>query len=411
MPARARGRPTEPDGVPDPAHGPPAQTVAPGATQPFGEELRLARAYLMRVAEPPATALLDFVDGVGPVDAAARVRTADVPPAVLAETSSRRHLDLAGSDLADAARAGARLVVPEDEEWPGWQLLCLSAVSDRGQRWAGSALGLWARGTSSMADMFDRAVSVVGARSATSYGEHVATEVGYGLAAAGMTVVSGAAYGIDGSAHRGALSADGITVAVLGCGVDHAYPAGHATLLDRIADRGLVLSEYPPGTPPAKYRFLVRNRLIAALSSGTVVVEAGVRSGARNTATTAGALGKVVLAVPGPITSAMSVGCHDLLRTGGALLAGSVAEILEAVGPVGEHLSDRPDGPRRRTDGLGDAALRVFEALHRRAARSTAQVAVESGVALNRVRALLPELELTGLAERCEEGWRQARYS
>ncbi|MPZ80492.1 MAG: DNA-protecting protein DprA [Actinophytocola sp.] len=362
----------------------------------------------MRVAEPPATALLGFVDTVGPVAAAARVRAAEVSSAVLAETSSRRHLDLAESDLADAAHLGARLVIPEDEEWPGWQLLCLSAASDRGQRWAGSALGLWARGTASMADMFDRAVSVVGARSATSYGEHVATEVGYGLAAAGMTVVSGAAYGIDGSAHRGALSADGVTVAVLGCGVDHAYPAGHTTLLDRIADRGLVLSEYPPGTTPAKYRFLVRNRLIAALSSGTVVVEAGVRSGARNTATTAAGLGKVVLAVPGPITSAMSVGCHDLLRTGGALLAGSVAEILEAVGPVGEHLVDRPDGPRRHTDGLGEAALRVYEALHRRAARSTAQVAVESGVSLDRVRALLPELELTGLAERCEEGWRQA---
>jgi DNA processing protein len=380
----------------------------PTAIQPFGEEIRLARAYLMRVAEPPASALLNFVDAIGPVAAAERVRAAEVPPAVLAETSSRRHLDLAESDLADAARAGARLIIPEDEEWPAWQLLCLSAASDRGQRWAGSALGLWARGTASTAGLFDRAVSVVGARSATSYGEHVATEVGYGLASAGMTVVSGAAFGIDGAAHRGALNADGLTVAVLGCGVDIAYPAGHATLLDRIADGGLVLSEYPPGTPPAKYRFLVRNRLIAALSSGTVVVEAGVRSGARNTATTAAALGKVVLAVPGPITSVMSVGCHDLLRTGGALLAGSVAEILEAVGPVGEHLAERPDAPHRRTDGLGDDALRVHEALRRRTGRSTAQVAVESGVALDRVRALLPELELTGLAERCEEGWRQA---
>lgn len=380
----------------------------PVATQPFGEEVRLARAYLMRVAEPPAVALLELVDSVGPVQAAARVRAGDVPSRVVAETSARRHLDQAAGDLADAERAGARLVVPEDDEWPAWQLLCLGVAVDRGLRWSGAPLGIWVRGPRPVRDVFDRAVSVVGARMATSYGEHVAAEIGYGLASAGMTVVSGAAYGIDGSAHRGALNADGRTVAVLGCGIDVNYPSGHATLLDRIAENGLVLSEYPPGTRAAKHRFLVRNRLIAALSSGTVVVEAGVRSGARNTATTASALGKVVLAVPGPITSAMSVGCHDLLRTCTATLAGSVAEILEAVGPVGENLADRGDAPRRRTDGLGGEALRVHEALRRRAARSTAQVAVESGVPLDRVRALLPELELTGLVERCEEGWRQA---
>jgi DNA processing protein len=380
----------------------------PIASQPFGEEVQLARAYLMRVAEPPAVALLEFVESVGPVEAAARVRAADVPSRVLVETSARRHLDQAAGDLADAERAGARLVVPEDREWPAWQLLSLTAAVDRGQRWSGAPLGLWVRGVAPLSELFDRAISVVGARMASSYGEHVAAEIGYGLASAGMTVLSGAAYGIDGSAHRGALSATGRTVAVLGCGVDISYPSGHATLLDRIAENGAVLSEYPPGTRAAKHRFLVRNRLIAALSTATVVVEAGARSGARNTATTASALGKVVLAVPGPITSAMSVGCHDLLRTGVAMLAGSVAEVLEAVGPVGENLADRPDGPRRRTDGLGDDALRVHEALRPRAGRSTAQVAVESGVPLDRVRALLPELEVTGLAERCEEGWRQA---
>lgn len=372
------------------------------------DQVRLARAYLMRVAEPPATALLALVDAVGPVEAAAAVRAAEVPPRVLVETSARRHLALAESDLVDADRVGARLVVPEDEEWPAWPLLSLAAASDRGQRWAGSALGLWARGPAPLADTFERAVSVVGARAATGYGEFVAGDVAHGVASAGMTVVSGAAYGIDGCAHRGALAAEGTTVAVLGCGVDVGYPAGHATLLDRIAERGLVLSEYPPGTPPARYRFLVRNRLIAALSSGTVVVEAGVRSGARNTATTAAALGKVVLAVPGPITSAMSAGCHDLLRTGGAMLAGSVSDILEAVGPVGEHMAERPESPSRRTDGLGDEALRVHDALRRRASRTPAQVAVESGVPIDRVRALLTELELTGLVERREEGWCRA---
>src|SRR5256714_1313699 len=135
----------------------------------------------------------------------------------------------------------------------------------------------------------------------------------------GESVFSGAAYGIDGAAHRGALAASGVTVAVLGCAVDAGYPAGHAALLKRIAGSGgAVVSEYPPGTPPARHRFLVRNRLIAALAAGTVVVEAGRRSGSRNTAATTSALGRPLMAVPGPVTSAMSVGCHDLLRTAGA---------------------------------------------------------------------------------------------
>jgi len=378
-------------------------------TAPAGEEVQLARAYLMRVAEPPALALHALVDVHGPVAAAAMVRAGAVPDAIQGETSSRRDVDRAGADLAVAAKVGARLVVPEDSDWPAWQLLCLAAATDRGLRAAGPPLGLWARGSAPLADVFDRAVSVVGARAATGYGELVAGEIGYGLGGAGMTVVSGAAYGIDGAAHRGALNAEGTTVAVLGCGIDIPYPAGHATLLATIADRGLVLSEYPPGTTPARHRFLVRNRLIAALSTATVVVEAGVRSGARNTATTAGALGKVVLAVPGPITSAMSVGCHDLVRTGGAVLAGSVAEILEAAGPVGENLDPERRTKRRSTDGLGDQALRVHEALTRDDGRSAEEVAVDSGVPLDRVRALLPELELTGLAARCEAGWRQAK--
>jgi DNA processing protein len=378
-------------------------------TAPAGEEVLLARAYLMRVAEPPAFALHTFVDLVGPVAAAARVRRTEVPVAVLAETEARRHLDVAAEDLVAAEKVGARLLVPEDPDWPAWQLLCLGPPIDRGLRGAGLPLGLWVRGTAPIADVFDRAVSVVGARAATGYGEHVAAEVGYGLAAAGMTVISGAAYGIDGAAHRGALNAGGPTVAVLGCGVDVAYPAGHSGLIDGIAGNGLVISEYAPGTNPGRHRFLVRNRLIAALSAATVVVEAGIRSGARNTATTAAALGKVVLAVPGPITSAMSVGCHDLLRTGAAQLAGSVPEILEAVGPVGEHLDPGRPAARRSTDGMADQALRVHEALRRERSLGAAEVAVDSGVPFERVRALLPQLELTGHAVRHDDGWRQAK--
>jgi DNA processing protein len=378
-------------------------------TAPSGEEVSLARAYLMRVAEPPALALHAFVNVEGALAAAERVRCGDVPPAVLSETEARRHLDVAGEDLHAAEKAGARLVVPEDPDWPAWQLLCLAGPTDRGVRGAGEPLGLWVRGEAPVADVFDRAVSVIGARASTPYGDHIATEVGHSLANAGMTVVSGAAYGIDSKAHRGALFAGGPTVAVLGCGIDIAYPAGHSELLDSIAESGLIVSEYPPGTRPARHRFLVRNRLIAALSTATVVVEAGQRSGARNTATTAAALGKVVLAVPGPVTSAMSAGCHDLLRTGTAMLGGSVSEILEAVGPVGEHLEEPRKTPQRSTDGIADQALRVHEALSRVAGRSVEEIAEDSGVPLERVRALLPELEFTGHATRGEDGWRQTK--
>ncbi|HEV2783497.1 MAG TPA: DNA-processing protein DprA [Actinophytocola sp.] len=371
------------------------------------EEVLRARAYLLRVAEPPATALAGLVARHGPVEAAALVRAGAGPDGVVAETSARRRHDRVDEDLAAAERVGARLLVPEDEEWPQWQLLPLHRAADRGWRWAGAPLALWVRGSARLADLFDRAVSVIGARAATGYGEHVAAELGYGLAGEGFTVVSGAAYGIDGAAHRGALAAEGRTAAVLGCGIDVEYPAGHATLLDEITGRGVVISEYAPGTPPARHRFLVRNRLIAALSAGTVVVEAGIRSGARNTAASAAALGKELMVVPGPITSAMSMGCHELLRTGAAIPVGSVAEILESVGRIGEGIVARPEAPTRPTDGLADEALRVHEALSRRTSREADRIAVDSGVPLDKVRALLPELELTGLAERCEDGWRR----
>jgi DNA processing protein len=367
---------------------------------------RVARAYLLRVAEPPAPALAAFTAARGAGEAAERVRTGQVPDAVAQETSARRELELASRDLTEAARLGMRLVTPEDGEWPAWPLLSLQVATGRGARGLAPPVALWVRGEGRLDVLTERAVAIVGARAATGYGEHTAAEFAHGLAGAGMTVVSGAAYGIDGAAHRGCLAAEGPTVAVLGCGPDAGYPAGHVGLLDRIARGGLVISEYPPGTPPARHRFLVRNRLIAALSGGTVVVEAGGRSGARNTAGTAGALGKVVMAVPGPVGSTMSVGCHTLIRAAEATLVASVADVLDSVGPLG-YVPQESSRTRRSTDGLGPQALRVHEALGGRNGKSPEQVATDSGVPLPRVRALLPELELEGLAERCESGWRR----
>ena len=169
-------------------------------------------------------------------------------------------------------------------------------------------------------------------------------------------MVSGAAIGIDGAAHRGALAVDGPTVAVLACGIDRAYPTVHERLITRIAATGLVLSEYPPGCVPARHRFLVRNRLIAGLAEGTLVIEAGLRSGAQRTAADARALGRVLMALPGPVTSGCSAGCHRLIRDG-AVLVTRAEEVLEGIGRIGVDLAPEPGFDHSRpTDGLDPGA-------------------------------------------------------
>lgn len=380
-----------------------------GGVKSVDLELRLARAYLLGVAEPPAAAVAELVAACGPVAAANRVREGDVSGAVAEETAARRGRVVTAGDLAAAAENGARLIIPEDDEWPAWPLLSLSVAAGRGVAAMTAPLALWARGGGRLDSAVERAVTIVGARAATDYGVHIAADWAYSLAAEGVTVFSGAAYGIDAAAHRGALGAEGMTVAVLGCALDSGYPAGHDALLNRIAKRGLVLSEYPPGTPPARHRFLVRNRLLSALSAATAVVEADVRSGARNTANTAAVLGKVVLAVPGSISSRMSAGCHEMIRAQRATLVTSAAEVLETVGELGVDLAREKPRPERPTDGLSDQAMKVHEALQARAGKSVEQLAVESGVPASKVRAVLPALEMDGLSERCESGWRRAR--
>ncbi|MGH3908657.1 MAG: DNA-processing protein DprA [Pseudonocardiaceae bacterium] len=373
--------------------------------RPGERELRRARAYLNRVAEPPAVALTELIGEVGPVEAARLVVAGQVPDRVAAETGARRADQRADADLSAIAALGGRLVVPEDDEWPQEAFTCFGtpmALTD--ERWR-APVALWVRGAARLDDLSERAVAVVGARAATGYGEHVAAEFGYGLADGAVAVVSGAAFGIDGAAHRGALAADGRTVAIQACGLDRAYPAGHQRLLDQIAQRGAVLSEYPPGVRPARYRFLVRNRLIAAFAAGTVVVEAGVRSGARRTAAAAAALGRIVMAVPGPITSALSIGCHLLVREEQAILVTRAVEVLEAVGPIGTDLAPTLSTPLRRTDGLSSELLAVYEALPVGGPRHPEQLTRDSGVPLHRVRAALPLLELQGLVGCGVSGW------
>jgi DNA processing protein len=222
---------------------------------------------------------------------------------------------------------------------------------------------LWVRGDADAEDILCRdAVAVVGARSCSSYGRSVARSLGRELAASGLVVVSGMARGIDGEAHRGALEPDGLTVAVLGCGIDRDYPAAHAELARRICKRGLVVSEYEPGVEPAPWRFPARNRIIAGLCRATVVVEARERSGALITADFALEEGREVLAVPGEITSALSAGTNALLRLGATPVT-CAEDVLELFGIEPREPESAPLGPAAEAllERLRDGALTADE--------------------------------------------------
>jgi DNA processing protein len=305
------------------------------------DDQRLARAFLMRIAEPPMPALTAYVRDVGPIVAAERIRTGTCPAEFRRDTAAHQHHTLAEHDLTHAQDIDARLVIPEDDEWPTVPFRAHTTRTDPDVPHMTPPLGLWVRGALRLDVAAAGAVTVVGARAATGYGEHIAAELGYGLGGHGTTVISGAGYGIDVAAHQGALAAEGTTVAVLAAGVDIRYPAGHARLLDRIAEQGLLVSEYPPGTPPGRHRFARRAAILGVVSAGTVVVEAGIRSSAISAARAAKAAGRVVMAVPGPVGSTVSWGCHELIRNSGATLVTSVGDIVETLA------AQRPAAPPR----------------------------------------------------------------
>jgi DNA processing protein len=211
-----------------------------------------------------------------------------------------------------------RFITPADEEWPDSLDDLDTAVP----------VGLWCTGAGSLSEIANRSLAVVGARSATAYGQRIAYELGMQGAKENVGIISGAAYGIDAAAHRGSLAGLGKTVAVLACGVDVAYPASHRGLLSTITDSGVVVSEAPPGSKPHKHRFLIRNRLIAALSQSTVVVEAALRSGSLSTSNWAHVLNRQIWGIPGPITSATSAGVHAAIRDNMMKIACSTDDIF-----------------------------------------------------------------------------------
>jgi DNA processing protein len=428
------------------------------------DQQRIARAVLTYLAEPGDPVLASWLEISPPVSIVAAITAGRLPllpgtrPQELGDGGARgsvrdlkakkvehafqlwrKRLDdlPAELDLAGFHRRGIRLVCPGDSEWPT-QLNTLGAARP---------YALWLRGEADLRYCCLQSVSIVGARASSAYGTHVGMEMAATLAGRGWTIVSGAAYGIDASAHRGALAADGVTIAVLACGVDHAYPPGHHDLLASIAAQGVLVSEWPPGRTPNRLRFLIRNRVIGALTRGTVVVEAGLRSGALNTARYARDLGRPVMAVPGPVTSEVSAGCHKIIREWDAVCVTDAHDVLELLTPLGEVPAYGPaaglaawlpanrksslpanresglpadrsprlpvDHPPGRDglilrDELDTTSRQVLDAIPARGA-GPAVIAVGAGLGVDTVVSNLGLLAAGGFVERCSRGWRIRR--
>lgn len=367
-----------------------------------------AWAYLSRVVEGPCAQLVSLIARSGPEETALFIRRngQDLDDRLRRRARARRGRDVVSEDLRILDRLGGRLVTPDSPEWPQSRMTEFGLDEDVPD--GSPPVALWTLGALELTRLGEQAAAIVGTRAASGYGEHVTAEIAAELADRGFVVVSGAAYGVDGAAHRAALGVGGETAAVLACGLDRAYPAGHVRLLREIAARGVVFTEYPPGVVPGRHRFLARNRLVAGMADATVVVEAGHRSGAINTAGWAERLDRRLLAVPGPVTSATSAGCHRLIRDSRAHIATGAADVVEVAGKF-DASADSPGaheaGPGKPTDGLTLLQLAVHDGLPSSGSASCERVAVEAGMPVSEVMSALAVLELRGLAVRADVGW------
>lgn len=301
------------------------------------------------------------------------------------ESAAARNLpNTAADDQLRRARAfGARCVIPGDDQWP-------SQLDDLQEA---APLLLWVRGLEVRAPLL-RSVAIVGARACSRYGRDQAELLATDMALRGWTVVSGGAFGIDAAAHHGALVVGGTTVVISAAGIDQVYPRAHDDLFLRVETSGAVISEYPLGSPPLKHRFLARNRIIAALTRGTVIVEAAQRSGARGTASAAAALNRHVMAFPGPVTSDLSTGCHRLIRDGEAVLVTHAGECLELLTPLAGE-SDESEAPAKEVLSLLAARGPLLEPAITSALKSRPdEVAVR-----------LSSMEGAGILQRQPRGW------
>lgn len=392
--------------------------VAPLVRAIAGENLegdalheRFARAAWTGIAEPGdrvagvivasmgATKALDAIVSRANIDTIAQALEGEVTNDELQQAverwAPRLQSRVALLALTQAARYAVRLLIPGDQAWP-------AGLDDLGPH---APLALWLRGNESTLATTGGSIALVGARAATGYGEHVAMEASAGLVDRGYTIVSGAAYGIDGMAHRAALASSGQTIAVLAGGVDRFYPSGHEALLTRIVEEGAVVSELPCGAAPTKWRFLQRNRLIAAMSNATIVLEAGWRSGSLNTAGHAAALGRPLGAVPGPVTSAASAGCHRLIREFSAVCVTNADEMAELAPLPTATAAQHDTDASREVAGVSAEHLRITDALSARSARPVDDLAARSGLSIAAVQTVLGTMQLEGTATERASGW------
>jgi DNA processing protein len=351
-----------------------------------------------------ASELLALVTGG---DAAGEALLADGAEDAALHRAMQRWRDRLG-EIPSTARlaawqdSGLRLVIPGDGEWP-------TQLDDLGDA---RPLLLWLRGSADLRLTWVNSVAIVGSRAATGYGQHVAIELAATIAEKGVAIVSGGAYGIDASAHRGALAAHGVTVAVMASGLEFGYPRGHCELFANIAANGVLVSECPPDRAPTRPGFLIRNRIIAGLTRGTVVVEAALRSGALNTARHARDLCRPVMAVPGPVTSEQSAGCHELIRDYGAMCVTSDSDIAQHIALPGWGLfAGLRRGPATERDLLDPAAVAVLEEVPARGGRGPASIAARAGVDLDTALRCLGLLAADGFVERGDLGWRAVKLN
>ncbi len=421
------------------------------------DSLRRARAELTRIMEPSDLPGLALIRVLGPEEAVQFLHSGGANNArierevseVLREAGTQRWTGLKDAlerwrprlpdvaperDLATLDRLGGYLLTPEDPQWP-------EALDDLE---LAAPIALWCRGGTTTIPVQGKCIAMVGSRDSTSYGANVTSEIAHSLVQRHFTVISGGAYGIDAYAHRGAMNAGlgaawgapGVpvsavplpvsttrpspvgalenerqppTIAIMAGGLDRFYPSGNDDLLRSIAEHGLVVAEVPPGTNPTRYRFLQRNRLIAALAQVTVVVEARWRSGALNTARHADLLSRVVGTVPGSVYSANSAGCHRLLREGSAVCVTDAGEIAELAGAAGENMGQEPEVTPAIHDGLGTSDLLLLDALPLRTATTMEKLCVVGGLSAATVLSGLGRLESLGLAERAGGGWKRRK--
>jgi len=349
-----------------------------------------ARALLSIASEPGDERVGALVAQFGAVEALSLVSKGQLRGAIRDRLTKALASSAFETAMSRLTEVGGAFLTPDDQAWP-------ASLDDLDLT---APLGLWCRGSGDVNDLATSSMAVVGARAATAYGERIASEVGSLAAEHGVTVISGAAYGIDAAAHRGVLAGGGRTVAVLACGIDVAYPGAHRGLLERIAENGLIVSEAPPGGQPHKRRFLVRNRLIAALSSATLVVEAALRSGSLSTANWANALGRPVWGVPGPLSSATSSGVHVGIAQGEMSIVADLAQVVATVKPVEEA-----DSRQLTEDELG-----ILNALTRNSFTTDELIAelrlANTSLSTHEVLAALTMLEMQGVIAQTASGWK-----